>query len=107
MHIKQPYLLVLLITICTHASLAQKSKPKQKTTNSGSDWYFKPELKKGEVLGNIYSRAIAYSGDGFADLVQRVSGSSTYKVIDDNYLKPVFTETDLYDGRPESTGTST
>ena len=107
MHIKQLYLLVLLIATSTYTSLAQKSKSKQKTGNTSSDWYFKPEFKKGEILGNIYSRAIAYSGDGFTDLVQRVSGSSTYTVIDNNYLKPVFTETDLYDGRPESKGTAT
>ena len=87
MHIKQLYLLVLLITICTYTSLAQKSKSKQKTANISSDWYFKPELKKGETFGNIYSRAIANSGDGFTDQVQRVSGSSTYTVIDNNYLK--------------------
>jgi hypothetical protein len=107
MHTKQLYLIALLIITGSYTSLAQKSKLKQKTGNASSDWYFKPEFKKGETFGNIYSRAIAYSGDGFTDLVQRVSGSSTYTVIDNNYLKPVFTETDLYDGRPESKGTAT
>jgi hypothetical protein len=107
MLIKQLYLLVFLIAFCNYTSLAQKSKTKHKTANTSSDWYFKPVFKKGETLGNIYSRAIAYSRDGFADQVQRVSGSSTYTVIDNNYLKPVFTETDLYDGRPESKGTAT
>ena len=107
MHTKQLYLIALLIITGAYTSSAQKSKLKQKTGNASSDWYFKPEFKKGETFGNIYSRAIAYSGDGFADLVQRVSGSSTYTVIDNNYLKPVFTETDLYDGRPESKGTAT
>jgi hypothetical protein len=114
MNIKFLFLSKFIIVIAATAANCQtvktaalKHSKEAKSANISSDWYFKPEFKKGEVLGNIYSRAIAYSGDGFADLVQRVSGSSTYTVIDDNYLKPVFTETDLYDGRPESKGTST
>ena len=98
---------MLIIAISIYTTIAQKKSSPPKSVSSSSDWYFKPEFKKGDVLGNIYSRAIAYSGDGFADLVQRVSGSSTYTVLDENPVKPVFTETDLYDGRPAGTGTST
>ncbi len=100
------FLAILSLIITVHTANCQTSKSKAKPVTSSIDWYFKPEFKKGETLGNIYSRAIAYSGDNFEDIVQRVSGSSTYTVVDDNSDKPVFTETDLYDGNPESKGTS-
>ncbi len=107
MRIKHFYLPALLISICTYSAIAQKSSSKQTADKNSSDWFIKPVFKKGEMLGNIYSRAIAYSGDDFKDLVQRVSGSSTYKVLDDDYLKPVFNETDVYDGRPATNTTIT
>lgn len=68
--------------------------------------FFALNLKKGEKLANIYSRAIAFAGDDFAPLVFRVSGTSYYEVLDDNPAKPKFNETDLYDGRPAGTGVS-
>lgn len=81
-----------------------KTKPLKK--NTGKQMFFTPNLTKGQKLANIYSRAIAYSGDDFTTVVFRVSGSSTYEVIDNNPAKPSFKETDLYDGRPASTGVS-
>src|ERR1700761_4529398 len=92
------FLSVLSLIATIHIADCQTSKSKAKPITSSIDWYFKPEFKKGETLGNVYSRAIAYSGNDFADIVQRVSGSSTYTVVDDDSDKPVFTEADLYDG---------
>lgn len=91
---KQPTLPALLfLTLFTLPCIAQQN-------------YFTLQLHKGDTLANIYSRTIAYTGTGFAPVVFRVSGSSTYEVTDNNNTKPVFTETDLYDGRPESKGVS-
>nr|WP_295867361.1 hypothetical protein [uncultured Chitinophaga sp.] len=64
--------------------------------------FLSPSLSKGDTLANMYSRTIAMTGDGFAPLVLRISGSSTYQVTDNHPTRPVFTETDLYDGRPKA-----
>jgi len=97
----------LLIVSFTYTSVAQNLKKKYRSGDENTmGWYFNTAFMSGEKVGNIYSRTIAYSGDGFNDLVQRVSGSSIYKVISDNYLNPEFEETDLYDGRPAATGHS-
>ncbi|WP_259065263.1 hypothetical protein HDF24_01110 [Mucilaginibacter sp. X4EP1] len=81
----------------------KKGKKISASTSDSSDWYFKPDLNKDEKLSNIFSRTIAYRGEGFADVVQRISGTATYTVIENNPLDPVFESTGLYDGRPEST----
>ena len=74
--------------------------------NSSTPAFFTLNIKKGDRLANIYSRTIAFTGDDFAPVVFRVSGSSTYEVVDNSPLKPRFNETDLYDGRALSTGLS-
>ncbi|MEP6613988.1 MAG: hypothetical protein ABJA76_18930 [Mucilaginibacter sp.] len=79
-------------------------QPSAKNVNATP--FFALNLKKGEKLANIYSRAIAFASDDFAPLVFRVSGTSYYEVLDDNPTKPKFNETDLYDGRPAGTGVS-
>lgn len=107
MRTKHLFLSSLLIISFTYTSLAQNLRAKYRSGDENtSAWYFATAFLPGEKVGNIYSRTIAYSGEGFNDLVQRVSGSSTYKVTNDNYLNPEFEETDLYDGRPVSTGHS-
>ncbi|HEY8928893.1 MAG TPA: hypothetical protein VIM55_06865 [Mucilaginibacter sp.] len=107
MHIKHLYLSVCLVILFTYSSSAQALRAKYRSGDKNtSAWYFTTAFLPGEKVGNIYSRTIAYSGDGFNDLVQRVSGSSVYKVTNDNYLGPEFEETDLYDGRPAATGHS-
>jgi hypothetical protein len=87
------------------AQLKKNKKTKMSPTNS-SDWFFKLNLTKGEKLSNMFSRAIAYHGDGFTDVVQRVSGTATYTVIENDPKAPVFSA-GLYDGRPEGKGTYT
>jgi hypothetical protein len=83
----------------------------KKTKTSGNPAqpqdYFTLKLIKGDTLANIYSRTIAFTGNDFTPVVFRVSGTSIYEVVDNNRSKPVFNETDLYDGRPESKGLST
>lgn len=71
----------------------------QHTTAPG---YFTLKLMKGDTLANVYSRTMAYSGDDFLPVVYRVSGSSRYEVVNNDGSNPVFNETDLYDGQPES-----
>jgi hypothetical protein len=92
---------LLFTGISVHKASCQ---PSAKKTNATA--FFALTLKKGEKLANIYSRAIAFTGDDFAPLIFRVSGTSYYEVLDDNPTKPKFNETDLYDGRPAGTGVS-
>jgi hypothetical protein len=72
------------------------------TPHANSEWFFSLHLTKGEKVSNIFSRTIAYHGKDFTDLVQRVSGTGVYTVIDNNPQAPVFESDGLYDGRPES-----
>ncbi len=95
-----------LTSVAVNQADCQTPKTKPLKKNTGKQMFFTPNLTKGQKLANIYSRAIAYSGDDFTTVVFRVSGSSTYEVIDNNPAKPSFKETDLYDGRPASTGVS-
>jgi hypothetical protein len=69
-----------------------------------SDIFFKLDLKKDDKMANIYSRTIAYKGDDFADVVNHISGSSTYTVVDDDSLSPIFDAIDYYDGSRTSSG---
>ncbi len=91
----KPLLFLLLILTIPYQGRCQTGKT-----------YLMPQLAKGDSLANIYSRTITYSGDSFAPLVFRISGTSTYQVTDNNPLKPVFQEADLYDGRPISRSVS-
>jgi hypothetical protein len=87
--------IALLVTGTHYKSLCQSKHP-------ASNGYFTLKLQQGDTLANVYSRTIAYSGIDFLPVVYRVSGSSTYTVIDNNATHPVFNETDWYDGQPES-----
>jgi hypothetical protein len=104
------YLSFFIVAFSVSNAYCQPKKPVASGLKSNqsitSGWYLKPVFKKGDTLGNIYSRTIAYSGKDFKDTVRRISGTSIYTVIDDNSAKPIFNETDLYDGRPVSTGRS-
>ena len=90
-------LLIFMLAGSHYLGLCQKGPAQE---------YFTLKLAKGDSLANIYSRTIAYSGDDFAPVVYRVSGSSIYHVVDNNGSKPVFNEIDLYDGQPESKAVS-
>src|SRR6202007_1877946 len=63
-------------------------------------------IKKGEKLGNIFTRTISYKSktDSFTEVAYRVGGTGIYTVLDNNPAKPVFDGVFRYDGRPESHG---
>jgi len=56
----------------------------------------------GDKIGNIFSRAISYKGDGFKEVVFRVSGTCVYTVLDNDPEKPLYNCNCRYDGREES-----
>jgi hypothetical protein len=94
---RQTLFFTWLIMCISYNSQAQKTR--QPDTSGG---YFTLKLMKGDTLANVYARTIAYTGDEFLPVVYRVSGSSTYEVVDNNGSNVVFNETDHYDGQPES-----
>ena len=67
-----------------------------------SSKFFKLNVQNGEKLGNIFSRTIAYSGDGFTEVAYRAGGTGIYTVMNNNTAKPVFDGLFHYDGRPVS-----
>jgi hypothetical protein len=85
-------------------SPVNKGQKRSPSPSDSSDWFFKLDLSKGEKLSNVFSRNVAYHGEGFTDVVQRVSGTATYTVIENNPFSLVFESTSLYDGRPEGKG---
>jgi len=66
-----------------------------------SSIFFLPSLKVGEKHGNIFSRAISFSGKDFKAAAKRVSGTCIYTVNDNNPIKPVFDTYYNYDGAVE------
>src|SRR5258708_7802307 len=46
--------------------------------------YFTLKVKNGEKLGNIFSRTISFKSDSFPEIVNRVSGTGIYTVINNN-----------------------
>jgi len=76
----------------------------QTIVNIFRPFIFSLKLQNGEQVGNIFSRAIAYWGDGFKDNVARVSGTAVYTVIDCNPEKPIFSSTYNYDGLGKGNG---
>jgi hypothetical protein len=104
--------LILSVRDITNAQIQSTSKEKkhEKTKLSPSDsssYYFTLKLSKGEKLANVFSRTIAYHSDGFSDLVQRVSGTGNYIVLENDPQSAVFESHGLYDGRPEGKGNYT
>src|SRR6185503_6839544 len=67
-----------------------------------SSKFFSLNVKSGEKLGNVFSRTIAYTGDGFTDVVLRAAGTGIYIVRNNSPLNPVFDVFFHYDGRPAS-----
>lgn len=68
--------------------------------------FFTLNVKNGEKLGNIFSRAISYKSktDSFTEAVSRVSGTAVYTVLDNSPVKPGFEISYRYDGRPDGNG---
>jgi hypothetical protein len=64
--------------------------------------YLQSRLQAGQVLGNIFSRTIAFNAVGLEIAVRRTSGTGVYTVIQSSADKLLFNGVFLYDGRPEA-----
>ena len=65
--------------------------------------YFKPEPKAGERYADIFSKADSIKGQGFNEIVRRISGTSVMKVLAPSPGHPALTMQSRYDGTPEQT----
>lgn len=66
--------------------------------------YLQTNLHVGQTLKNVFSRTIAFKGDGFDELAFRASGTATYVVTAVSPSGLTFDGSFRYDGRPESHG---
>lgn len=62
--------------------------------------YLIPDLRVGEHLSDVFSKAVSIQGAGFAEYVHRISGSADYTVTGSTPTAIVFDEADRYDGHP-------
>ena len=98
------YALVLfcLLTVYVGYTTAEAGFVLHSQHKVNSSKLFTLNVQKGEKLGNVFSRTIAYTGDGFSDLVYRAGGTGIYTVVDNTPAAPVFDGLFHYDGRPVS-----
>ncbi|HEV2212749.1 MAG TPA: hypothetical protein VGS99_05315, partial [Gammaproteobacteria bacterium] len=66
--------------------------------------YFQLKLQTGQRYADIFSKAISVKGQGFDEIVRRVSGTAVYQVTNPDPSKPGFTISYRYDGRPDGSG---
>jgi hypothetical protein len=59
--------------------------------------YFRLQLRKGETYANVFSKAISIKGEGFKEIVSRISGSGTDTVVNPDPEAPVFNSSYRYD----------
>ena len=52
--------------------------------------YLTPQLQKGQVFADVFSKAVELQGDGFEPYTGRYSGTEAYKVLDLDPSKPSF-----------------
>lgn len=64
--------------------------------------YLQSRLQAGQVLGNVFSRTIAFKAEGLEIAVRRTSGTGIYTVIQSSADKLLFNGAFLYDGKPEA-----
>ena len=57
-----------------------------------SNPYLTPQLQKGQVYADLFSKAVEVQGEGFDPYVGRYSGSAAYKVLDPNPASSTFDE---------------
>ena len=65
-----------------------------------SSAYLAPNLKIGERLSSVFSKAVAITGPGFQDVVKRISGTGEDVVTAIDGKQITFRGEGLYDGRP-------
>jgi hypothetical protein len=62
--------------------------------------YLQPDLRVGEHLTHVFSKAVSIKGNGFSEYVRRVSGTGDVTVTSTGPEGIVFTASYRYDGRP-------
>jgi hypothetical protein len=78
----------------------------QKSGLHDASVFLRPALVPGQIINQVFSRAISLKGDGIDPLVRRVSGTATYRVTGIGDHEYSFDAKFLYDGRPDASGTS-
>lgn len=66
-----------------------------------SSAYFRLQLQKGETYTTVFSKAISIKGDGFKEIVSRISGSASDTVVNPDPANPAFKNNYRYDGFTE------
>jgi hypothetical protein len=66
--------------------------------------YLKPDLRIGEQLTHVFSKAVSINGHGFSEYVRRVSGTGDVTVTSIGPEAIVFSASYRYDGRPVGNG---
>lgn len=62
--------------------------------------YLSPQLQKGQVFADVFSKALEVNGDGFDPYAGRYSGTAAYKVVDADPAKPMFDTKSPAFGKP-------
>jgi hypothetical protein len=63
-----------------------------------------PAWRADDTYGNVFSRTVATQASGFDEIVHRVSGTATYRVMDAAATPARLRIDYLYDGRPTGSG---
>lgn len=66
--------------------------------------YLKPDLRVGEQLTHVFSKAVSIKGDGFKEYVARTSGTDNVRATSTGPKAIVFEASYRYDGRPAGNG---
>lgn len=93
MKIPTPSLVACALVCIAPAALAEPSST-----------YLAPNLKVGESLSSVFSKAVAITGPGFQDVVKRISGTGEDVVTAIHGNEITFRSEGLYDGRPDQKG---
>jgi hypothetical protein len=102
------FLILGSFALAVVAFLPPTAAPAQNPKNELHDasFFLRPSLATGQIISQVFSRAISLKGDGIDPLVRRVSGTATYRVTGIGDHEYSFDAKFLYDGRPDASGTS-
>ena len=89
MKIRQIALLLVVAPVSAQAASGERSAD-----------YLTPQVKLGDRLDSIFSKTVAITGDGFAPIVRRVSGTASDRIAAVSADSIREEEHYLYDGRP-------
>lgn len=93
---------VVLLILVPLLPTAEGKNTKSSSRGGAAAVYFEPRFRAGQVLGNVFSRTIAFKAEGVEIAVRRISGTATYTVIQSSTNKLLLDGVFLYDGRPET-----